>query len=35
MEKALEINRRLLTDDHPDTAFFYINVAGNLMHQGK
>ena len=34
-EKALEINRRLLTDDHPDTATSYNNLAGNLIAQGK
>ena len=34
-EKALEINRRLLTDDHPDTARGYNNVADNLYAQGK
>jgi tetratricopeptide (TPR) repeat protein len=34
-EKALEINRRLLTDDHPDTATAYNNVAYNLYAQGK
>jgi hypothetical protein len=34
-EKALEINRRLLTDDHPDTATDYDNLAGNLCYQGK
>jgi tetratricopeptide (TPR) repeat protein len=34
-EKALEIRRRLLTDDHPDTAQSYNNVAGNLNAQGK
>ncbi len=35
LEKALEIRRRLLTDDHPDTAFSYNNVAANLNAQGK
>jgi tetratricopeptide (TPR) repeat protein len=34
-EKALEIRRRLLTDDHPDTAETYNNLAGNLKEQGK
>ena len=34
-EKALEIYRRLLTDDHPDTALGYDNVALNLNSQGK
>ena len=34
-EKALEIRRRLLTDDHPDTAQSYNNVAANLNAQGK
>src|SRR5208337_4255177 len=34
-EKALEIRRRLLTDEHPDTALSYNNVAGNLNSQGK
>jgi len=34
-EKALEINRRLLTDDHPDTANSYNNVAANLNDRGK
>ena len=34
-EKALEIRRRLLTDDHPDTATSYDNVAANLNAQGK
>ena len=34
-EKALEINRRLLTDDHPQTALSYINLALNLNAQGK
>ena len=34
-EKALEINRRLLTDDHPDTALSYNNLASNLNAQGK
>ena len=34
-EKALEITRRLLTDDHPDTAISYNNVADNLNAQGK
>ena len=34
-EKALEIYRRLLTDDHPDTAGSYNNLAANLDAQGK
>ena len=34
-EKALEIHRRLLTDDHPDTAKSYGNLAVNLNAQGK
>ena len=34
-EKALEIRRRLLTDDHRDTATSYNNLAGNLNAQGK
>ena len=34
-EKALEIRRRLLTDDHPDTATSYNNLAANLNAQGK
>ena len=34
-EKALEIRRRLLTDDHPSTATSYNNVAANLNAQGK
>ena len=34
-EKALEIRRRLLTDDHPDTAESYNNLAYNLDAQGK
>ena len=34
-EKALEIRRRLLTDDHPDTASSYNDLAINLNFQGK
>jgi tetratricopeptide (TPR) repeat protein len=34
-EKALEIRRRLLTDEHPDTALSYSNLAVNLDAQGK
>jgi tetratricopeptide (TPR) repeat protein len=34
-EKALEIRRRLLGDDHPDTAQGYNNLAYNLTFQGK
>jgi tetratricopeptide (TPR) repeat protein len=35
LEKALAIRRRLLTDDHPDTARTYNNLASNLDDQGK
>jgi len=35
LEKALEISRRLLTDDHPDTANSYNDLAANLNAQGK
>jgi CHAT domain-containing protein/tetratricopeptide (TPR) repeat protein len=34
-EKALEINRGLLGDDHPYTALGYNNLAGNLDARGK
>jgi tetratricopeptide (TPR) repeat protein len=34
-EKVLETYRRLLGDDHPETAFSYENVAIDLAHQGK
>jgi tetratricopeptide (TPR) repeat protein len=34
-EKALGIRRRLLSDDHPDTAVSYNFVALNLMDLGK
>ncbi len=34
-EKALEIRRRLLTDNHPETAASYNNLASNLNAQGK
>ena len=34
-EKALEIHRRLLTDDHRDTAISYNNLAANLDAQGR
>jgi tetratricopeptide (TPR) repeat protein len=34
-ENALAVSRRLLTDDHPDTAASYDNLARNLSHQGK
>ena len=34
-EKALEIRRRLLTDDHPDAAESYNNVAAALNNLGK
>jgi tetratricopeptide (TPR) repeat protein len=35
LEKVLEIHRRLLTEDHPDTASSYNNVAYNLKFQRK
>ncbi len=35
VEKGLAIRRRLLTDDHPDTADSYNNVAYTLWKQGK
>jgi tetratricopeptide (TPR) repeat protein len=35
LEKLLELRRRLLTDDHPDTATSYNNVAYNFNAQGK
>src|SRR5262249_14459111 len=34
-EKALEIRRRLLSDNHPDTADSYNNLAVDLHEQGK
>jgi tetratricopeptide (TPR) repeat protein len=34
-EQALAIRRRLLSDEHPDTAESYNNVAYNLYAQGK
>jgi CHAT domain-containing protein/tetratricopeptide (TPR) repeat protein len=34
-EKALEIHRRLLSDDHPKTARHYLALAYNLWNQGK
>ena len=34
-QKALEIHRRLLTDEHPHTATSYGNLAANLNAQGK
>ncbi|MGO9922752.1 MAG: tetratricopeptide repeat protein [Isosphaeraceae bacterium] len=34
-EKALSIRRRLLTDDHPETAANYNNLAQDLNSQGK
>ncbi|HKI20373.1 MAG TPA: CHAT domain-containing protein, partial [Isosphaeraceae bacterium] len=34
-EKALEIDRRMLTDEHPNTAAGYNGVAFNLSAQGK
>jgi len=35
LEKALEINRRLFTDDHPNTALCYNNLAFILAAQAK
>jgi tetratricopeptide (TPR) repeat protein len=35
LEKALEIRRRLLTDDHPDTVASFITVGFNLKAQGN
>jgi tetratricopeptide (TPR) repeat protein len=35
LEKALEIRRRLLTDDDPDTSASYGNLAYSLWKQGK
>ena len=35
LEKVLEIDRRVLTDDHPDTADSYNHVAFILSEQGK
>ncbi len=35
LEKVLEIRRRLVTDDHPDTAESYNNLASILEAQGK
>jgi tetratricopeptide (TPR) repeat protein len=34
-EKGLEISRRLLGEDHPDTANGYNNLAANLESQGE
>ncbi len=34
-EKAMEIRRRLLTDEHPDTADSYNNLAENLKAQRR
>jgi len=34
-EQSLEIRRRLLTDDHTETAASYNNLASNLDDQGK
>jgi tetratricopeptide (TPR) repeat protein len=34
-ERVLEIHRRLVTDDHPNTATAYNNLAVNLDAQGK
>ena len=34
-EKALEVFRRLLSHDHPDTAACYSWLAANLVNQGK
>jgi tetratricopeptide (TPR) repeat protein len=33
--RALELNRRLLTDEHPQTAMSYHNLASNLRDRGK
>jgi Tfp pilus assembly protein PilF len=35
LEKALAIRRRLLGEDHPETATSHSNLAGNLDMQGK
>ena len=35
IEKALEISRRLLTDDHPDTAGSYNNLASTSTPRGS
>jgi tetratricopeptide (TPR) repeat protein len=35
LEKALEIRRRLFTDDHPDTADSYSDLAVTFFRQGK
>ncbi len=35
VEEALEITRRILTDDHPATALCYYEVASNLKAEGK
>jgi tetratricopeptide (TPR) repeat protein len=35
LEKALAIRRRLLSDDHPDTANSYNNLGYNLTVQGR
>jgi tetratricopeptide (TPR) repeat protein len=34
-EKALELRRRVLSDEHPDTAQSYNNLAATLSAQGK
>ncbi len=34
-EKAVDINHRLLTDDHPRTASSYSNLAANLHARGE
>src|SRR5262249_1562112 len=34
-EEVLAIRRRLLSDDHPETALSYINVAFNLDEQAR
>ena len=34
-QKALDIRRKVLGEDHPDTAWSYNNVAYNLNAQGK
>jgi tetratricopeptide (TPR) repeat protein len=35
LAKLLEVRSRLLTDDQPDTAESYNNLAANLTAQGK
>jgi tetratricopeptide (TPR) repeat protein len=34
-QKVLDVRRRLLSDDHPDTAAAYIGLAADLAAQGK